>query len=563
MNFPIADIELHVSEDCFLPGERLFEEGKVSTPFELERQLWSVEVEEDTRYEVEIRISASRVVQAACECERFRKTGECAHFAAALLALRRKWSEQQDKKKNASARKERAPKNLSAGIIIESISPEDLADFVRQYAKSNRNFAIALKTRFAPSVSVADNKGKFMELLESAISISRKADRSLNARGIQKIRSVLDEMLEQMRTGLVQQHFTDAVDMAQSIIEKIATLLRKAGERQQELREPVQEAFSILREVVMRQASPALLDALWQYAGEESRKLIYRTNTIDLHFLRLMSAMNNTEAREEELLTRISEQIGKYLSEGRDPSSLVLLQLQILEQSGKNMEAQELIEKYLSAPEVLLFAVRSAAAKEDWRRVGILGNAGLKMQLPPIVVAELEDLLLQWAILQNNANEITRLAQSRFFRSLDIKYYRVLRAVNAENWNGQADLVLEQLRRLPFSVQRRNAIAAVLAEEGRVEALFDFMKDARSLDLVLQFGAQLLPGEEAQLLDLYRELLEQYLRGHVGPKPSQRVREIVEQLYHNGMPGIAEQLVEIIRTEYPERHTLQEEMQIF
>lgn len=563
MNFPVADIELHVSEDCFLQGEQLFEDGKVSTPFELERQLWSIEVEEGRRYEVEIRISASRVVQAACECERFRKTGECAHFAAALLALRRKWSEQQEKKKTAAARKERAPKNLSAGIILEHISPEDLAEFVRQYAKSNRNFAVALKTRFAPAVPAADNKAKFLELLEGAIALSRKADRSLNARGIQKIRSVLDEMLDQMHTALVQQHFTDAVDMAQSIIEKITSLLRKAGERQQELREPVQEAFGILREVVTRQASPALLDALWQYASEESRKLIYRSNAIDLYFLRLMSVMNDTEAREEELLTRISEQIGKYLSEGRDPSAVVLLQLQILEQSGKNMEAQELIERYLSAPEVLLFAVRSAAAKEDWRRVEMLGNAGLKMQLPPVVVAELEDLLLQWAILKNNADEITRLSQSRFFRSLDIKYYRVLRAVNAENWKGRADLALEQLRRMPFSVQKRNTIAAVLAEEGRVEALFDYMKDARSLDLVLQFGAQLLPGKEDQLLDLYRELLEQYLRGHVGPKPSQRVREIVEQLYRNGMPGIAEQLVEIIRSEYPERHTLQEEMQIF
>jgi hypothetical protein len=563
MNFPIADIELHVSEACFLQGERLFEEGKVGAPFELERQLWLVEVADGRSYEVEIRLSASKVTQAACECELFQKGSECGHFAAALLALRRKWSEQQDKKKVAAAKKERRPGNLSTGIILDNISPQDLADFVRQYAKANRNFAIALKTRFAPSVSVADNKGKFLELLEGAISVSRKADRSLNARGVQKIRAVLDEMLEQMRTALVQQHFTDAVDMAQSIIEKITSLLRKAGERQQELREPIQEAFGILREVVVRQAPPVLLDALWHYLSEESRKLIYRSNSIDLHFLRLMSVMSATDDKTEELLARISEQIGKYLSEGRDPSAVVLLQLQLLEQSGKTLEAQHLVEKYLSAPEVLLFAVRSAAGKEDWKRVELLGNAGLKMQLPPAVVGELEDLLLQWAILENKPEDITRLAQSRFFRSLDIKYYRVFRAVNAENWNGRSDLVLEQLRRMPFSMQRRSAIAAVLAEEGRLEALFDYMKDARSLDLLLQFGAHLLPGMESRLLDLYRELLEQYLRGHVGPKPSQRVREIVEQLYRNGMPHIAAQLVGIIRSEYPERHTLQEEMQIF
>ncbi len=564
MNFPLADIELHLDEDCLLRGEQLLEEGKVNALLELERHLWLLEVEDEAgRYEVELRISPSKVLQSTCDCAAFRKAGECAHIAAGLLALRRHISEKQKKTERAPSRNKRPKTSLSTGLILENISPEAIADFVRQYAKTNRSFAIALKTRFAPDVPTPDNKGKFLELLDGAINAARKADRSISKRGIRSILGVAGEMQTHMKQAMALQHFTDAADMAQSIIEKITPLLRRAGEAQQELREAVAGAFLILSELPERNAPPALLDSLWTYAAEESQKLIYRSNGIDRHFFSFLRSLSDSEAKAGQLRLLIAAQLGRYISEGRDPTALVLLQLQLLEESGKDMEAVNLVAEYLSAPEVLLFAVRHAAGKSDWNRMAMLAEAGLKLSLPPAAAGELEELLLQKAIRENAAGKIASLARSRFFKTLDTGYYRTLKAAIAENWQEHTDEILTRLRRLPFSQQKRRVIAAVLAEENRKGELLAYLQDAGSLDLLAEFGTALLPEMKTEVLQLYHRLLDQYLRGHVGPKPSQRVREIVEQLYRTGAGAIADALVEMIRAEYPERHTLREELQEF
>ncbi len=563
MNFPLSGIESHVDEDCLLLGEQLLEQGKVGNYSEIERHLWLIEVEDGSTFEVEVRISPSRVIQASCECARFRAGGSCPHFAAALLGLRRRLADQKEQKQAVSAKKERRARSLGTAHILESISHEDLAVFVHQYAKANRSFAIALKTRFAPSVPSPDNKAKFVELLESAIGASRKADRSFSARGIRKILGVAEEMLGQMKQAVVRQHYADAVDMAQSLIEKLTPLLRKSGDQEQELRAVIHAAFAVLRESASGDAPPALLDAMRSYAVEESQKLLYRNNGIDRLFLRLLAALCRSSTDEEQLRSATARQLDKYLLEGREPSALVLLLLQQLEQAGNREEAQDLVEKYLSSPEVLLFAVRNAAAGSDWNRMVFLAEAGLRLALPPAVVAELEEMLLQDALRTHHVEKATRLAQSRFFKTLDVKFYRMLRSVHSDHRRQQPDAVLEQLRRLPFSHAKRQAIAAVLATENRRDELLDYLRETRSLDLLAEFGAALLPEKEAELIDMYRQLLGQYLRGHVGPKPSRRVREIVEELYRNGASAIATQLVEMIRAEYPERHTLQEELQIF
>lgn len=565
MNFPLAELELHLDEDYLLKGEQLLEEGKVGGFMEIERHLWLMQVEDQAvPYEVELRISPSKVQQTSCDCPAARKSGECAHIAAGLLALRRRITEAQEKSAKTAAKTRKPRGNLSTGHILESIRPEDLADFVRQYAKTNRSFAIALKTRFAPSVPAIDNKGKFLELLDNAINASRKADRSLTKRGIRGILNVTAEMQSHMEQALARQHFSDAADMAQSIIEKITPLLRKAGEAQQELRATVAWAFRILSELPGRNAPPALLDSLWSYAAEESQKLLYRSNQIDRYFFNFLKALCDSEIKTGHLRRLIAAQLGRYLSEGRDATSLVLLQLQLLEETGQGMEALHLVQEYLSAPEVLLFAVRHAASKGDWNRTAMLAETGLKLRMPPAVAGELEDILLQNALRKNDREKIAALAKSRMMQTLDVGYFRTYKAALAENWEReQTDEILTRLRRLPFSHQKRRIIAAVLAQENRKADLLAYLQDAGSLDLLTEFGTMLLPELKTGVVQLYRSLLDQYLRGHVGPKPSQRVREIVVQLHRAGASAVADALVEMIRAEYPERHTLREELHEF
>jgi hypothetical protein len=558
MNFLLSELEKHVGESALLLGEELLEQGCVRNLQEIERHLWLAEVEDKRVIEVELRITPTKVVQGSCECAAFRLADPCAHFVAAALGLRRQIQEKKAQQRPKSPAEKKASKSLGTQQILEHVSHAALAEFVRSYAKSNRGFAIALKSRFATTVPVEDSKAKFNEVLDSAIGAARKADRSFSSRGLRKILEVAEEMRLQMGQSAELNHFSDTVGIAQSLIEKLTPLLRKSGELEPELRESVTAGFRTMRELVAPFAPPALVDSLRTYALEEYRKLLYRNNFIDKYFLRLLEALIRTPEDGIQLREIISEHIERYLSEGRDPAAMVLQLIQLLEKEGHRTEATSLLERYLSSPDVLLFAAKNAAAKADWERMTLLCSFGMKLNLPPAVHAEIEILLLEKAKRDKNLTQIRQFSKSRFLKTLEIGYFHAF----LTTWEGDGQTLEEEilapLRKLPFSIPKRQAIAAVLAETGQYDHLLAYLKDCRSIELLASFGHYYLPNRQEDIADLYRDLFAQYLRGHVGPKPSKRIREILDNLRQKGGGLLADRLASIIKEEYPERSSLQD-----
>jgi hypothetical protein len=558
MNFLLSDLEKYVSESALLLGEELLEQGGVRNLQEVEKHLWLAEVHDSILFEVELRITPTKIAQGSCECTAFRPGDPCGHFVAAALALRRRIQEKKVQNQQKSPAEKKASKSLGTQQILEHVNHAELAEFVRSYAKNNRGFAIALKSRFATTVPVEDPKAKFNELLDSAISAARKADRSFSNRGLRKIIEVTDEMGLQMRQSAELKHFSDTVGIAQSLIEKLTPLLRKSGELEPDLRRAIRESFKVLREFVSPFAPPVLSDALRVYAIEEYRKLLYRNNAIDKHFLRLLEALIRTPEDTVQLRELLSEQIERYLMEGRDPAPMVLQLIQLLEKEGQRVEATALLERYLSSPEVLLFAAKNAAAKSDRKKMTLLCEFGLKLQMPPAVHAELEILMLENAKQEQNLQQIAHFAKSRFLKTLDITYFRTF----LTGWNGDTDALEEQiltpLRKLPFSTAKRQAIAGVLSETGRYDDLLSYLNDCRSLELLSAFGHYFLPDRQEEIANLYKELFAQYLRSHVGPKPSKRIREILDELRRRGGGLLADRLVAIIKEAYPERNSLKD-----
>ena len=179
MNFLLQKLESHIDEGALIEGESLLEAGAANGLFELEKHLWLATVD---GHEVELKVSPSKVLGGTCECERFAEEGMCEHLAALMMAVRRK--QQAHKQKREQEKKEsQGPRKLTTGIVLDNVNLEELAEFVRDYAKANRNFAIALKARFASIVTEIGGNEKYMQLLESTIKAVRKLDRSISMRG--------------------------------------------------------------------------------------------------------------------------------------------------------------------------------------------------------------------------------------------------------------------------------------------------------------------------------------------------------------------------------------------
>ena len=559
MNFLLQKLESHIDEDALIEGGNLLEAGAVDNLFELEKHLWLASVE---GYEVELKISPSKVLGGTCECERFIEEGMCEHLAAVMMSLRRKQQAQKQKKEKAK-KEPLGPRKLTTGIVLDNVSLEELSEFVRDYAKANRNFAIALKARFASTVSDIDSKEKYMQLLDSTIKAVRKPDRSISVRGSQRLIKVLDELHQQAGHAFLERHFLELAFICQSIIEKVTPILKKAKGQQRELQQDIIRAFDNLHRMLEKGPAPTLLQSLWNYCLQEYNKLSYRTNGIDLHFFKLMVHLAQDHGQQETLLEALRLYIDKYQEEGRPLAPLLLIQLSALEKAGRIDEARHLMESNIMQPDVLLYAIQQAIAKGQMPRVKALAITGLRFGLPQEVKARLEEMLLQLAEKDEEGEEINRYALRRFLDTQNFAYFTKARAAAGAEWPQQVEETLVYFQQLPYAPSRRNTIARILAEEGLHDRLMDYAEQVQSLDLLQEFAPYLIKEYRERLLELYRKLLTDFLRNHLGRKTSQRIREALQRLHEIGAGDLAVLLVEEFRNQYPERHSLMEELALF
>lgn len=560
--FLLQELELNLEESIFLQGDQLVDYDKVLRLQEIERHLWVAEVEESQLFEVEIKISPSKVLAYTCDCDRFKSEGICQHIVAVLIKIRRKKNVAREKKA-AKPKRKSTHKKLTTNIILEQVSNEELQAFVRQYAKTNRSFAIALKTRFASNVSSLDSKEKFSQLLESAINHNRKPDRSISMRGSQKILKVLAELQAQIEDAIALEHYHEAISIAQSIIEKTSPIIKKLSHNREIISDNITEAFDAFNKIAQLNRAPALREAIWNYCLEESDKIIYRASNVDHYFFKILLQLSESKEDGEILIQALEHQIAKYKKEQRPLSTILLTQINVLEKMGSKKDVKQLINDNLDQPDVLFFAIHQSLQKKDWKKAKLLAKEGMKMKSLKDERFKLEQILLQISRNEGNSKAIAKYARSIFLRTMEIGSYRLLKENFDQDWTEEYKKLVQQITALPFSERRRDIIASMHLEENDQNALLEYLQKTGSIDLLIGFDTSLFPEYKEELKELYQRLLTGYLKNHLGRKTSQRIRDCMQHLKEIGQDRLAEELVENFRSEYPERHTLMEELAYF
>ncbi len=560
MNFLLQHIELHIDETSLLQGERLLEGNRISYCAEQERNLWVATVEAGHTYEIEIKISPSRVTAATCECDRFREAEMCGHVAAVLLQVR---NLQQVRKEKARQNAPSKRMKLSADMILNAAPAEDLQAFLREYARLDRTFALALKARFAGMVTGIGSQEKYGQILESAISMARKSDRTLNKKGSQQLLGAVQELLAQAEDHCARGLYAEAMDIAQATIEKIPAVMNKAQGYEANLRNAVEKALELLQDLSEKALPPALRESLWHYCIEEFGRMTHRMHQFDNRFFQIMMVLSVGMRQQKQLLEWMDEQLNRYAQEKRDPSQMIILQLQWAEKVAGKKAFFDKAAQYAHLQNVLKYTVERSIALQQTAKARKLIQNLLKKGNALEFSGEIEEMLLRIALHEKDIGAVAVYARKRFLATLQDTYWELLREHAPEDRETFFEQIVESLHKLPTSPQKWQAIAGVYASEGRYENLIDYLRRANSIELLAQFDHLLLPRFEEEVGQLYRILLLQYLKNHIGFRPSRRIRELLDHLAEIGAPELASSLISLFKASYPERQSLMEELKSY
>lgn len=561
MNFLLKNLEHALSDQHLLVGEKLLEDGKVTQLFENEHHLWIAKVD---GFEVEVQISPSRVKACSCECETFEREKFCGHVAAGLLLLRRKLSETvREPRQNAQKNKPLAYQKLTVNAILDSVTQDELAAFVRNFARTNKQFSLALRAKFAVKVPLFDNQEKFGQLLDASIQTYRKANDRISIAGVKQLEKLLEELLGQADDALALEHFAEGWAMLSAIVGRFSPIIKKVDGEEELLKEKLRQAFTKLKELVALPIPPDLQAEIRAFCEAEFNRPAYRINGFSGPLLQVWLDLASDPEQWQQLLDALDADLAKPRADASYRAQLVMVKLAVLERPGMSAAAQAFTLDCLSDANKLLHVVDAVEETTgNFLPIKSLVEKGLRLLPDETVKARLEGILLQIAQTEGKADVIASISRQKFLETRDFAFYDQCKLHYKKGWEAFVKKLLADLvQRYDFR-QNFPTIATILGREGKLVELLGLLEEQQSLEMLAAFDHFLLKTKPKETLQLYEKLLKSYLADHLGLKASKQVRAVLEHLHKMDAGGMANRLLSSIHAAFPQRKFYLEEDEI-
>jgi hypothetical protein len=545
----LKDFEHHISAATANAADDLAQAGAVKSLREVEKHFWVALVEEPSAaYEVETIITPHKIKAFTCECWSEGRRLMCPHIGATLLKIRQ-FLEQRAEARQAQL-DARQPSELSRFTVqtaLENATADELAAFVRDYARRDRDFALALKTWFAGSVTQAENP--YALILESVIpkSLSTKPREP----EFRRLRNTLNGLEAQAEMARNEENHRSVFQISTAILLKINTLLQKTEEpRRSHLLQASEAAFRRLVDLPAEKLSPELREAIWQTIFEQGVKGALPPE-MQREALRWLGESAREEAR--------FEQIRHLFDQAPFPASAFVLQLFVvaLAQRGSPEASARVLDDYAEKPDLCRAALLQLYYLRHWEAVALAGERFLQQEgLPAGLRRELEDVLLYVAEQRGDRVRQAAILRQRFLQSGNLDLYERLRAAAGEGWAAARAELFDTLQKRGD----RKRIAALLAADGDADVLAQLLENEGDLKHFQLYEAAFLPEKKEFVRGRYLAHLTEYLGEHFGTPAAVYARLHLNHLLQKGETELVLEIIRALTARFPDRVSLPDEL---
>ena len=543
----LKDFEHHINAQTWIAAESLLQAGAVKNLREVEKHFWVALVASDEgHFETEIIITPHKIKAFTCECFGEGRRLMCPHVAASLLRLRQ-FLEQRAEERRAKAEQQenRERSRLTVQDALENATPEAVTEFVLEYARRDRDFALALKTWFAGLVTATENP--YLLVLESVIPKGK----NFREPEFRRLRKTLDDLSMQADSGLALRNFQTAFQIDAAVLKKIGAFLPSNTEnRYTTLLQYYQAALQQLLVLEKDQVAQEMRDLIWDLLFEQGR-----TGYLPLESQREVIRFLCKSARDAARF----EEFNRLFDETPAPAPPFILHLFIvaLAERGAATSVVRVLEDFHEQPEKVKNAILMLYYLHYWEAVTLAGEAFLKKEgLPTGWRRELEDILLFIAEQTGDLVRQRALLRQRFVQSGSFEFYEKLKRTSGADWPG----IREELATTLQARGERHKLASMLALDQDLDALARLMQEETDIRQLQRFESHFLADNRSFVRDRYVALLGDYLSDHFGQPAAAHVRQQLATLLQKGEPELVREIILALTARYPDRPSLPDEL---
>lgn len=557
----LHDFEFHISQTTWSTAQDLVSAGRVHDLREVERHFWVARVTDDEgTYESEVIITPSKIKAFACECWSEPRKFMCAHIAANLLQVRRFLDQRTAEKARKAAEKAAAQSEitrLSVRHVLPAVSLEDLQEFVKDYARRDADFALALKTRFAEMVD--GSKKAYHLVLQSVLP---KSGKNMREQDFRRLQQTIHDLEARSQKAAQTGDQAIVVKIAMALTEVVGPLVAAApASRKETLTLVCTRAFEQQAERYTPTAPPEFRDEIWYNWMNGVTNGFF---PVDLR-RDVIRKMSEIAALDGDRFKSVSE--GYFQGDNAVPDMFIHLYLVCLAKKGVDAGPVKILKDVIAA--------RPAATEND--HIAFIRNALLELYYTGCYKAALltiDYLIHGFALSASRRTELERMrfniaeatndipAQLGYLKQTFMQYGHQdtldrIKQLAGKKWPA----LLQELIRTMSAAEHRDKIALLLAGEPDTAVFEAWLDQQADVELTLRYHAAL---PDAFLLEHLPRLFAAHLNDHFGRPAAAFVRDhlmvlyrekridltkkIIKSVVHqqNGRSGLAETLDEII-----------------
>jgi hypothetical protein len=551
----LKNFEFSINANTWSAAQDLAHQGCVSGLQEVERNFWVAKVRDDEFvYEAEVMITPSKIKAYACGCWTEQRRLMCSHIAATLLKLRQYLQHKAEEKvRQVEATAPEDKTRIAIGDILDEVPAEAMREFIRMYARRDRDFNLALKTWFAGSLTIG-GENPYLLVLDSVLP-KNALTAPLREPDYRRLRRTVGDLEDQLATAQVEGNVRSVFLLSGAIFQRISPLVGIAEEPRKGalLRDADAALQHLMRLSQQTDIAAELRDAAWKTIFDSAQNEIIPT---DMHrdIIRFLAQSTHDRERFEYISAAWFEQPTE------NPSTLLFhAWLAALAVRGMNEGVVKMLssrfEGIAKQPEQVQLA-RRAILELYYLQYDAAAMASIKWLLEEgeLTVAyrrELEELQLQLAERSGDRKIILPLLRQRFVLNGQTGWFDRLKTMAGAEWPAELQKLLDELR----SAKKEQQIAVVLAAEGDTKALASWLATTDDLALMQRYEHLL---ENDFLEQQYVRLLVEYLQDHMGQPALAHLREVLGRLIGKGRKVLVINILNRLNTHYPDREGLSE-----
>jgi hypothetical protein len=550
MRFWLKDFEHNISPATWEAADSLCLSGSVRNLREIEPHFWVASVSTaDGDFETEVIITTQRIKAYACECFTPGRRLMCAHVAATLLKLRQ-FLEQRAEEKRAKAEAARSNEisRLTVQSVLEHASHEALEAFVRDYARRDRDFGLALKTWFAGSVTESENP--FLLVLDSVIPKSMPA-KGYRDPDFRRIRKALDGLEAQLEKYDSERDFRNVFLVSTAILKRILPLQSKSeGNRQEALAYFTRLALDKLTRNGATELSPELRDQIWEFIFGLGEGGLLPSELVR-PALRFLSDTTTYQTKQEI--------IRDHFDRMPFPAQPFLLHLFLATLSRQQLPGSvvRVLEDYTEVPERIRLAILELYYLEQWDTTIEAGQYFLKSGIfEGRYRQEMEDVLLIIAEKSGKNDLRIQLLKDRFLQTGRTDVFYKLKEAAGTGW----DTIREELTQVLSEREAGQQLAFLHAAEGQLDELAHLIENEHSIPFLQRYEQYFFEQNPGFIVQQYIRLLSNYLDDHFGTPAAIYARQQLTELWQKGKSELAMRVAAQLVAAFPDRLYLAEEL---